>query len=390
MPTIPSNTPIKYARVFTDSGAARQRRTSPFRVQLALVNIITSLINSTLGITILLMTNRERFHKVMNFQPVDRLPVVEWAPWWDKTLDRWHSEGLPSNLITYLEVSDCFELEYYTWFWPSAIGPDTPKLPRWGWPRANDEAEYHEILPTLYPDLSGFPMENSLIDQIKQIAERAESGEIVVRLIFDGYFWHPREILGIERHLYAFYDQPDLIHEINRNLLAFQLRVLDTFCDYCEPDMVVFAEDMSYNHGPMLSQELFDEFIAPYYRQLIPHIHDRGIIPFVDSDGNVHDLVPWFDAVGVKGILPLERQAGVDVALLRQQFPDLRMMGAFDKMVMTKGEAAMRAEFERVLPVMRSGGYIPSVDHQTPPGVSLDDYRLYLTLLREYAAEAAS
>jgi hypothetical protein len=41
----------------------------------------------------------------------------------------------------------------------------------------------------------------------------------------------------------------------------------------------------------------------------------------------------------------------------------------------------------------QSGGYIPSVDHQTPPGVSLDQYRIYLHLLEEYAntwAAAAS
>ena len=48
----------------------------------------------------------------------------------------------------------------------------------------------------------------------------------------------------------------------------------------------------------------------------------------------------------------------------------------------------MRQEFERLLPVMRSGCFVPSVDHQTPPGGSIEDYRLYLKLLREYAARA--
>jgi hypothetical protein len=33
---------------------------------------------------------------------------------------------------------------------------------------------------------------------------------------------------------------------------------------------------------------------------------------------------------------------------------------------------------------MKSGGFIPSVDHQTPPGVSLGQYRVYLGLLEEY------
>jgi hypothetical protein len=61
------------------------------------------------------------------------------------------------------------------------------------------------------------------------------------------------------------------------------------------------------------------------------------------------------------------------------------MIGAFDKTVMHLGEARMRQEFERLLPVMRTGRFLPSVDHQTPPAVSMEDYRLYLSLLREYA-----
>jgi hypothetical protein len=61
------------------------------------------------------------------------------------------------------------------------------------------------------------------------------------------------------------------------------------------------------------------------------------------------------------------------------------MIGHFDKMVMPRGETAMRAEFDRLTPLVRMGGFIPSVDHQTPPGVSLEQYRIYLRLLGEYA-----
>ncbi len=45
------------------------------------------------------MNARERYRSVLDFQkPDDRLPRVEWAPWWDATLDRWHVEGLDSSL----------------------------------------------------------------------------------------------------------------------------------------------------------------------------------------------------------------------------------------------------------------------------------------------------
>ena len=71
---------------------------------------------------------------------------------------------------------------------------------------------------------------------------------------------------------------------------------------------------------------------------------------------------------------------------IRNQYPEMGMIGHFNKMVMDQGEAAMRAEFERLMPLMRSGGFIPSVDHQTPPHVTIDQYRLYRRLLAEYAA----
>jgi len=149
---------------------------------------------------------------------------------------------------------------------------------------------------------------------------------------------------------------------------------------------MTIAEDMSYNHGPMISKRTFDEFVAPYYRQLLPRLQERQIPLVMDTDGDVTLLVPWLKELGIAGVLPIERQAGVDGLKLRQQFPDFLFIGHFDKMTMNRGEQAMRAEFERLLPMMRAGGFIPSVDHQTPPGVSLDQYRSYLRLLEEYTA----
>ena len=66
----------------------------------------------------------------------------------------------------------------------------------------------------------------------------------------------------------------------------------------------------------------------------------------------------------------------------------LLLVGHFNKMTMNQGEAAMRTEFERLVPLMKTGGFIPSVDHQTPPEVSLENYRIYMRLFREYMERA--
>ena len=39
------------------------------------------------------MNSPERFRRALAGEPVDRLPVIEWATWWDQTLDAWHAAG---------------------------------------------------------------------------------------------------------------------------------------------------------------------------------------------------------------------------------------------------------------------------------------------------------
>ena len=47
----------------------------------------------------------------MSFQWADRLPVTEWVPWWDQTIDRWHGEGLRAELTDNLDIQRHFGLD---------------------------------------------------------------------------------------------------------------------------------------------------------------------------------------------------------------------------------------------------------------------------------------
>lgn len=333
-----------------------------------------------------LMTTRERFQAVMNFQPFDRLPVVELAVWWDKTIARWHGEGLPkawSPGANRYEICRHFGLENYTMchFFPNR-GPDCPPPAGHGQGLVASVDDYERVKPHLFP----WPVVDH--EYWGQWAEQQRAGDAVASFALFGYFWFPRELFGIEQHFFAFYDHPELMHRMNQDVVEYHLRIIEEVCRTCTPDFIMISEDMSYNHGPMLSEDLFNEFMAPYYRRLLGPLKERGILVFIDSDGDVTEAWQWFEEAGLDGIWPLERQAGVDVALLRERYPRARFMGTFDKMTMSRGEAAMRAEFERLLPVAARGGLIVCCDHQTPPEVSYQDYQLYLRLFREYAKEA--
>jgi hypothetical protein len=328
------------------------------------------------------MNHVERFRAVMNFQPVDRLPRWEWAMWWDLTIARWHNEGLPREFAfsRVFDISRHFGLDPYQQFWFSTTDPTIEATQHHVEGIVDDMDDYRRIRPDL------LPCHDKSIDGMKSWAERQRRGEVVVWATIEGFFWFPRTLMGFEKLMYAFAEQPDLLHRMNQDLLDFNIRLLDKIFAACVPTFMTIAEDMSYNHGPMISKRTFEEFVAPYYRKLLPRLQERGVPLVVDTDGDITMLVPWLEELGIQGVLPLERQAGVDGAKLRQQFPRLFMVGHFNKMTMNRGEDAMRAEFERLAPMMKSGGFIPSVDHQTPPGVSLAEYRTYLRLLEEYTS----
>ena len=326
------------------------------------------------------MNHVERFRAILHFQPVDRLPRWEWAMWWDQTIARWHDEGLPRTLRynQVIDIARYFGLDPYQQFWFSTTDPTIAATQHHVEGVVSNMDDYRRVRPSLFPD------HRTAIESMRPWAALQRNGEAVVWATLEGFFWFPRTLMGFEKLMFAFADQPELLHTINHDLLEFNLNLLEQILSTCLPTFVTIAEDMSYNHGPMISRATFETFVAPYYRVLVPRLQERDIPLFMDTDGDVTLLVPWLEQLGVQGVLPLERQAKVDGMKLREQFPSLLMIGHFDKMSMNRGEVAMRAEFERLRPLMKTGGFIPSVDHQTPPGVSLEQYRCYLRLLREY------
>lgn len=323
---------------------------------------------------------RERFAAVLNMEkPDDRLPKFEFATWWDQTIARWYEEGLEAS-VDASGLNAYFGHDIQEQFWLAHRAKTCPSPAYHGAGLIEDAEDYERIKEHLYP----VGAVSSIRDRLNTIKLLHDSGDMMVWMTLEGYFWFPRTLFGIEGHLFSFYDQEALYHQICRDLCEWQLKMIDEFCEILCPEFMTIAEDMSYNHGPMLSREMFERFVAPYYAKVIPALHRHGIKVFVDTDGDMTQMIDWLLDAGVDGLCPLERQAGVDVCQIKKDYPSLLLIGGFDKTVMRKGEAAMRAEFERLLPAIRVGGYIPSVDHQTPPDVSLQNYRIYCGLLDEY------
>ncbi|HIQ97973.1 MAG TPA: hypothetical protein IAB26_15595 [Candidatus Limivivens merdigallinarum] len=356
------------------------------------------------------MTNRERERQTLNFgRPEGRGAVEETFYPWDLTLMRFVEEGLPRELadpITsrkepeeerYLRAGwgeGVLALETYLGFDPvrriklvvPVLGEadgSRPLVRGWeDWKKKKEEAE-REIEQSF---------SQKAIERVYgSLVERHERGEFSLRMNLEGFFWIPRELLGIEEHLYAFYDEPKLLHEINSFVLKFYETWLGRILEVVQPDVVYLQEDLSGKNGPMISPEFFEEFVGDYYRKLIPQMKAAGVENvFVDTDGDFKKLIPNFMAAGVDGFLPMDVNAGMDINEVRAEFPALKLIGSFNKLRIAEGREAIDQEFQRLLPVIRQGGYLPGTDHQVAPSTSLEHYRYYIRRLQEAMQEAGT
>jgi len=148
-------------------------------------------------------------------------------------------------------------------------------------------------------------------------------------------------------------------------------------------EMLFLAEDICYNHGPLISPAMMEEFLFPYYRKLIAAIRERQpgrrLLINVDTDGFAEPIVKVYrDAIGLHIMNPWEVASGCDVTRVGRDWPDLVLNGGIDKRVLAKGPKAIDEHLKHIFPVMRArGGYYPTSDHMVPEEVSYANYLHY-------------
>jgi uroporphyrinogen-III decarboxylase len=217
-------------------------------------------------------------------------------------------------------------------------------------------------------------------------ARRAQAEGALAVAHLPGAYDTPRQLLGEEAACLAYYDQPELMHDILATLADTSLRVFERLTEHLVPDQLSVHEDLAGKSGPLLGPEQVAQFVAPYFRPVWDLLAARGTRLFqMDTDGNVTAVIGPFLACGLNVIYPMEPAAGMDIVALRRAWGGrLAMLGGIDKHVLRQDRAAIRQELEyKLQPAMQRRGMVFGLDHRIPNGTPLDNYRYYVDLGRE-------
>ena len=223
------------------------------------------------------------------------------------------------------------------------------------------------------------------VDALTAAAAAQQRGELVVSGILGG-FDTARSLMGEEVACMAYYDQPELMHDILDTLTDTAVRAYERVVEHLTIDQLSVHEDFAGRSGPLVGPAQMRDFIGPYYRKVWDVVASAGTRLFeIDSDGNLDPVIGALIDAGLTGMHPVEPMAGMDPVTVRATWGRrLTMKGGIDKFVIAKGRDAIRAELEYKFDAsLRAGGMVFGLDHRIPSGTPLDDYRYYVSLGRE-------
>ncbi len=348
------------------------------------------------------LSSFERFKRMYEHREADRIPIID-SPW-GATVERWHREGLPTEV----RWEDFFGLD-------KTAGIHTDNSPRYA-SQVIEETEEYKVYTTSWgvtlknwkhiastPEFIDFTIKDA--DSWRQAKARMTPSPDRIDWAYldrnyrrwrqDGYWlaghlWFGFDIthswaVGTERLLMALVEDPEWCIDMFNHELDIGLALLDqawqkgyTF------DEIFWPDDMGYKLNQFFSVNTYRQLLKPVHQRAADWAHAKGVKVHLHSCGDIRPFIPELLDIGIDCLNPIEVKAGMDAVEIKQRYGKRLVLHGGINAVLWDNMEAIEAEMRRVLPVLKEhGGYIFSSDHSVPSSVSLAGFQHIVELAKE-------
>ena len=198
---------------------------------------------------------------------------------------------------------------------------------------------------------------------------------------------------GYNKYYTDFYLNPDIAEGIMSKVVDIKIAYWETALSLSEKfiDVVVEADDLAGQNGPLISPKIYRNFIKPQHTRLFTAI--KKIAPnvkiFFHSCGAVHDFIGDFIDSGIDILNPVQKSAtGMDLHQIKQEFgKDVVFWGGgVDTQRVFDGDdiGAVRADVRQNIAALKSGGgFVFTPVHNTQANVPPQNFMAMWETLRE-------
>jgi uroporphyrinogen decarboxylase len=318
------------------------------------------------------MNSRERFRETMGYGKPDRVPYFE-EGLRDEVFSRWRAQGLaPGTDLSQMFPSDrreelIVDLEPLPQprKWPTSsseldglrrrLDPDDPRrLPKgWAGSLRAWKTRDHVLMLRVH---RGFFLSMG-------VADWSRFSEVIRLLITN----------------------PRLVRDAMAIQADFAARLADRVLRDVEIDAAVFTEPIGGNDRPLISPQMYEDFVLASYEPVLAVLRRHRVETIVfRTFANSRILIPSILKGGFNCLWACEVNVNaMDYRDIRREFGrDLRLIGGIDLDALRHGKEAIRREIEeKVPPLLAEGGYVPLADGRVREDVPFENYVYYRRLL---------
>ena len=188
-------------------------------------------------------------------------------------------------------------------------------------------------------------------------------------------FDHLFTICGWELFTELFFDYQEWLGAYMETVTKMQVERAHEIADSRLSPVVLVACDIAHKEGPLVSPRFLAAEYFPRVKRIVEAYHEDGMKVFYHSEGNLWPVLEELVATGIDGLNPCEPECHMDVAQVREHYPQLVLWGGVDNsFLLVHGTASqIRSRVEQLKEFGRNGGLLIGSTGQIHPACKLEN-----------------
>ena len=355
------------------------------------------------------MTPNERIERAINFQEVDRVPIVDWIQHSgviayyagiNERKNEWTKEEAAKAARNALDMVQDITPSYKPGIYETTYF-DQSATPSFGVGirgvkgfKVKMDFWTYWIIERPFRDIEGLiKFIKKDVQQINRKLERTNWKEEEKN--FKKSYLLNQELLGdtlqvylvnvglenaynyatLELFTYLHTDEPDLISEWLEALNKQGVAYINHFVTKELYPWILIYSDIASTDGLIFSPEFLRKELIPRVKNLTEDAHNKGVKVIYHSEGYIMDILDDLISAGVNGINPLEPLSNMSLKAVRKKYPKLILWGGVDNtQLLPHGTTEeVKVTVERAIECASEGGVLLGSSGQIHPACKLEN-----------------
>ncbi|MGI6028461.1 MAG: uroporphyrinogen decarboxylase family protein [Candidatus Heteroscillospira sp.] len=197
------------------------------------------------------------------------------------------------------------------------------------------------------------------------------------------------ELCGMDNLLMLMFTEPEFVEDLLDKIVENQIAVAKNAIAM-GADIIDDTDDYAFNTGPLMSPDMFEDFIVPRLTRFTEAVHAAGAKIIKHSDGNMNKILGHVVSCGVDAYHSIDPTAQMDLAKVKAEYGDkITLFGNVDcGNLLTYGtpEDVRQAVRNCIKIAAPGGGYVLASSNTIPASARPENVQMMIDATREFGA----